>query len=112
MVVEKVEAKLANCERMCKARDKEISSIRRDMDVLYNRWFAVQKQNEVLESELKGVRQEKSKCDKQCDELENELKKVRLQKFNFETKSRELEREIEIFQQKEKVYVSNTISMC
>ena len=101
---------MATCERMCKARDKEISSIRREMDVMYNRWSTVQKQNEILESELKGVRQEKLDYKEQCDKLENELKKVRQQKFDFEEKSRELEREIEIFQQKENV--SNTISMC
>ena len=128
MVVEKVEAQLATCQQMCKARDKEISSIRRErdvmynrwskeissirreMDVMYNRWSAVQKQNEILESELKGVRQEKSDYKEQCVKLENELKKVRQQKFDFEEKSRELEREIEIFQQKENV--SSTISMC
>ena len=110
IVVEKVETQLANCKRMCKARDKEISSIRRDMDVMYNRWSIVRKQNENLESELKGVRREKFDYEEQCDKLENELKKVRKQKFDFEEKSRELEREVEIFRQKENV--SNTMSLC
>ena len=109
MVVEKVKAQLATCQRMCKARDKDISSVRRDFDVMYNRWSTVQKENEILESELKGVRWEKSDFEEQCNKLENELKKVRKQKFDFEEKSRELEREVEIFQQKENV--SNTMSL-
>ena len=109
MVVEKVEAQLATCQRMCKARDKEISTIKSERDVMYNRWYAVWKQNEILESELKRVRQEKSDYEEQCDKLENELKKVRKQKFDSEKKPRELEREFEIFQQKENV--SNTTSL-
>ena len=110
IVVEKVEAQLATCQQMCKARDKEISSIRRERDVMYNRWCTVRKQNENLESELKGVQWEKSDYEEQCDKLENELKKVRKLKFDFEEKSRELEREVEIFRQKENV--SNILCHC
>ena len=90
----------ATYKQKCKAKDEEIASIRREMDVMYSRW---RKQKENLESELKQVRREKSNYGDQCDKLENELKKMQPKISEFDEMSHEQKREVKIAQRKENV---------
>ena len=99
----------ATYKQKCKAKDREIANIKREMDFMYSIW---QKQKENLESELKGVRQEKSDYEDQCDKLENKIKKMQQQIFDFDEMSHKRKREVKLFQQEESVRHYMYIIIC
>ena len=101
---EDMQAKIDTYKRMSRARDQEISALKKQMSVM-----------EELESELKVVSKQKSeKCEQQEAELnvlrkeksdyEAELKTVQKEKLHYEEKCKQQEEELKAVQKEKSAY--------
>ena len=74
---------------------------------LENKTGILQKQNVMLESELREIRKEKMDFEKNLEELELKCKQ---QCFHLEEKCKELENDVEMFKQKGKLYIKTILN--